>query len=215
MGDRGHLLWRAALLTRGREARCSALWMKKGHPPSGKRGQGVHASPRRALPLLLLGVKLGFLGLHAVNELPECLVGLLVGYASDKASVVSDLLVELGTLNHTWPFPKLARTCLRLANPSATQLFIEADPTNEKSAREVGWDRQPGRQVFFRPKLAGSCWRAFAMRLKRRDLARTVPELHRVSVYNSLSRAFALSSSPQVRSMRSIMWPSASSRYAL
>jgi hypothetical protein len=153
-------------------------------------------------------VKLGFLGLHAVNELPECLVGLLVGYASDKASVVSDLLVELGTLNHTWPFPKLARTCLRLANPSATQLFIEADPTNEKSAREAGWDRQPGRQVFFRPKLAGSCWRAFAMRLKRRDLARTVPELHRVSVYNSLSRAFALSSSPQVRSMRSIMWPS-------
>ena len=54
----------------------------KGHPPSGKRGQGVHASSRRALPLLLLGVKLGFLGLHAVNELPECLVGLLVGYAS-------------------------------------------------------------------------------------------------------------------------------------
>ena len=43
---------------------------EKGSSPSGKRSQGVRASPRRALPLLLLGVKLGFLGLHAVNELP-------------------------------------------------------------------------------------------------------------------------------------------------
>ena len=43
-------------------------------------------------------MKRDFLGLQAVNELPESCVGLLVGYAGDEASIVFDLFVEFSTL---------------------------------------------------------------------------------------------------------------------
>jgi hypothetical protein len=65
-----------------------------------------------ALPLLLLGVKCGFLGLHALNEVPESVRGLLVSYAGDKASVVLNLFVKFSALITHDPFPNLREPAL-------------------------------------------------------------------------------------------------------
>jgi hypothetical protein len=77
---------------------------------SGKDVSSLVNTPQEKL-CFLRGMKRGPLGLHVLNELPDSLGCLLVGYAGPKASIVLDLPVEFNALSHIDHF-RIRRTAL-------------------------------------------------------------------------------------------------------
>jgi hypothetical protein len=80
-------------------------------------------------------MKRDFLGLQAVNELPESCVGLLVGYAGDEASIVFDLFVEFSTLITHGIFRIRAQK-----RPQRCQLRLPPGPPTWRDRFSSGWE---------------------------------------------------------------------------
>jgi hypothetical protein len=103
---------------------------------------------------LLLGMKRGFLSLHAVNELSDSFGCLLVGYAEQKASVVLDFLVEFGAFVTHSHF-RIRATFLLTGGPTIGRLDCSSNNSAARKktapAMSVGRrGRQPDGQVFLR-----------------------------------------------------------------